>query len=57
VAKLLKDAKEKNETALTKAKDILAQPLVCLHGCGVWLPAEKASDPVRALPALLVALA
>ena len=27
------------------------------HGCGVWLPAEKTADPVRALPLLLVAVA
>jgi hypothetical protein len=31
--------------------------LVFLHGCGVRFPTEKATDPVRAFPLLLVAVA
>ncbi len=27
------------------------------HGCGVWFPAEKTADPVRALPLFFVAVA
>jgi hypothetical protein len=30
---------------------------IYLHGCRVWFPAEKASDPVRTLPRLFVAVA
>jgi len=31
--------------------------LVFLPACGVWLPAEKTADPVRALPLLFVVVA